>query len=170
MFLNILKYKALKKSATQQLFQGQEIDLKGRIKEVGIILNHKDFSNKEALVWELGLRNIQADQIFFLISQADVTALKARETAVKSTDFDNRAHLKNEAVRAFVAKPFDLLISYYDVDDALLLWCTAHSKAKFKVGFSNVKLNSNHLSLQLEIEKFKSYIDELFRYIEILKK
>ncbi len=170
MFLNILKYKTLKKSAEAQLLKGQDIDLRGEIKEVGIILNQKDFSNKEFLVQELRKHKIKTEHIVFLISNADLNTLKANEVAVKPKDFDASGQLRNEKVAGFIQKKFDLLISYYDVDEPLLLWCTAHSKAKFKVGFSSVKINNNHFTLQLETGQHKSYIDELFRYIEILKK
>ncbi|WP_253471902.1 hypothetical protein [Flavobacterium sp. HSC-61S13] len=170
MFLNIIKYKALKRSVKNQLSRGQHIDFNGVIKQVGIILNQKDFANKEAVVKELGLRGIGSDQISFLLSRSVVGALKDGEVAIKVGDFDWEGKLKNEKVQRFIDTPFDLLISYYDVDEMLLLWSTAHSQARFKVGFSTIKLSNNHLSLQLPIEQYKTYIEELFRYIEIFKK
>ncbi|MBW3519309.1 hypothetical protein [Flavobacterium sp. NKUCC04_CG] len=170
MFLNILKYKILKKSAEAQLLKGQKIDLLGEIKEVGVILNQKDFPNRELIIQELSKHRIKPEQLVFLISNADLKTLKANEIAIKASHFDTRGQLKDEKVEGFIQKKFELLISYYDLDEPLLLWCTAHSKAKFKVGFSSVKINNNHFVLQLETGQHKSYIDELFRYIEILKK
>lgn len=170
MFLNILKFKALRKSAEKQLSKGQQIDLSGDIKKVGIILNQKDFSAKEMIIKELGLQKVKPEQLFFLVGYADGKGLQSNEMGVKPSDFDSGAQLKNERVNDFIQTRFDLLISYYDHDEPVLLWCTAHAKARFKVGFSSVKLNNNHFSLQLETEQHKSYIVELFRYIEILKK
>ncbi len=170
MFLNILKYKALKRSVKKQLSQGQNIEFSGVIKKVGVILNHKDFSDKEAFVKELALRGISPDHISFLLSRSVVGTLKDGDVAIKAGDFDWEGKLKNEKVQGFIDTPFDLLISYYDVDEMLLLWSTAHSQARFKVGFSTIKLSNNHLSLQLPIEKYKTYMEELFRYIEIFKK
>jgi hypothetical protein len=41
----------------------------------------------------------------------------------------------NNTVNYFIDKEFDLLISYYDIEKAILLIVTNNSKARFKVGF-----------------------------------
>jgi hypothetical protein len=73
-------------------------------------------------------------------------------------------------VNNFISERFDLLISYYDVEKAILLNITHNSKASFKVGFSSVDKRLNHLMINTNAENHIVFVHELFRYLKILKK
>ena len=70
----------------------------------------------------------------------------------------------------FINEKFDLLISYYDVEKAILLKITHNSKAQFKVGFSSVDKRLNHLMINTNAENYKVFVHELFRYLKILNR
>ena len=70
----------------------------------------------------------------------------------------------------FLAKPFDILISYYDVTKAPLLLATQQSKAVFKVGFSTVDKRLNHFMINTNAENYQVFSNELFKYLRILNK
>ena len=78
--------------------------------------------------------------------------------------------MKNEKVLSFIEQPFDLLVNYYDIESLILLWVSGHSKAKFKVGFSSIQTHVNNFSIALTTDKYKEFVAELFRYLELFKK
>jgi hypothetical protein len=47
---------------------------------------------------------------------------------------------------------------------------THQSKANFKVGFTSVDKRLNHFMIETQVEKYNVFIDELFKYLRILKK
>nr|WP_305069735.1 hypothetical protein [Flavobacterium covae] len=73
-------------------------------------------------------------------------------------------------VNEFIYTPFDLLISYYDVEKAPLLLVTHNSKALFKVGFSTIDKRLNHLIINTNAQNFKIFLEELVKYLKILKR
>ena len=81
-----------------------------------------------------------------------------------------KGDIVDPAVADFVAEKFDLLISYYDVEKAILMLVTNNSQAKFKVGFSAVDKRLNHLMITGQVENYKIFTHELFRYLKILNK
>ena len=69
----------------------------------------------------------------------------------------------------FVNSKFDLLLSYYTEENIFLMMLTNKSKAKFKVGFSSVDNNLNRLMINTELENYKLFVSELFRYLKNIK-
>ena len=55
--------------------------------------------------------------------------------------------INKKVVQEFVDYPFDLLINYFDEEKLPLLLVSKLSKAKFKVGFSNVDARIHHFML-----------------------
>jgi len=85
--------------------------------------------------------------------------------------FETALAKDTEEAKLFLnAQKFDLLISYYDVEKAILLTITHNSKAQFKVGFSSVDKRLNHLMINTNAENYKVFTHELFRYLKILNK
>ena len=81
-----------------------------------------------------------------------------------------KAEITNLEVNDFINEKLDLLISYYDVEKAILLTITHNSKAQFKVGFSSIDKRLNHLMITTNAENYKVFAHELFRYLRILNK
>ena len=78
--------------------------------------------------------------------------------------------IKLQEVNDFINQKFNLLISYYDVEKAILLKVTHDSKAQFKVGFSSIDKKLNHLMINTNAENHTVFVHELFRYLKILSK
>ena len=73
-------------------------------------------------------------------------------------------------INDFINEKFDLLISYYNVEKAILLQITNNSKAQFKVGFSSIDKRLNHFIIKTEINNYSVFISELFKYLKLLNK
>ena len=78
--------------------------------------------------------------------------------------------INNLEVNDFINEKFNLLISYYDVEKAILLKITHDSKSLFKVGFSSIDKKLNHLMINTNAENHTVFVHELFRYLKILNK
>lgn len=170
MFLNIIKYKSLKKAVNKAVQTSlSQVDF-GDVRTVGFVLDKKDFSSIHLLENELVKKGIKKSDIFFLIYSREKGIDTDREVFMRDGDFTTSGDLKNEKIQLFINRPFDLLINYYDVESLVLLWASSHSVAKFKVGFSSIKTHVNNFSISLTTDKFKEFIDELFRYLQLFKK
>jgi hypothetical protein len=84
--------------------------------------------------------------------------------------FNWKAEITSPIIKDFISEKFDLLISYYDVEKAILLTITHNSEAQFKVGFSAIDKRLNHLMINTNAENYKVFVHELFRYLRILNK
>jgi hypothetical protein len=78
--------------------------------------------------------------------------------------------IKDEVINEFIQTEFDLLISYYEIEKAILLLITNNSKAKFKVGFSSIDKRLHHLMISTAIENHTVFVNELCKYLKILNK
>lgn len=169
MFLNIIKYKALKKGLSQALVTAlPEVILKD-VRTVGIVLDRKDFGEIHLLRRELELRGISKPNISFLVYQHGKGVVDYDVIEIGNRDFNSAGVLQRKDIQEFVDKPFDLLLNFYDMESLVLLWVSSHSKARFKVGFTSVKAHVNNLSISLTTDKFKVFIAEVFKYIELFK-
>lgn len=170
MFLNIIKYKALKKGVAEAILKASDQVISAEIKTIGIIIDKKDFSDIMPLKKALLKKGFSKEQLSFLVYNHDKVAIVGKETWIGSADFTSSGVLKNDEVASFLEKQFDLLINYYDIESLVLLWASSHSKAKLKVGFASVKTHINHFSIELTTDKYSEYIDELFKYLQLFKK
>jgi hypothetical protein len=171
MFLNFLKNIYVKRSLKSRLHNVENNGLSGSVKTIGLLIDESLFKEKEALVQEL----IKSG---FLESNINVIVYsdKFKKNEVYSQPTFGIAHLNwrseitNVAINSFINENFDLLISYYDVEKAILLLITNNSKAKFKIGFSSVDKRLNHLVIDSNVGNYKVFVHELFKYLKILNK
>ncbi|HTG66930.1 MAG TPA: hypothetical protein VL859_11215 [Flavobacterium sp.] len=171
MFLNYLKEFWVKKILKNSLLDVKSSSFLGNVKTVGLIVDETYFKETKALVEELKLNGIAEENIELLLYKNRVNSgFSSSVTRLKPRHLSWKGQIKNEAVRQFLAKDFDLLVSYYDVDKAVLLVATHESKAKFKVGFSAIDKRLNDLMINANSDNYKVFIQELFRYLKILNK
>ena len=141
------------------------------IKTVGLLIDESYFFEKNALVKELKANGILENDVKLIVYKD-----KLRKNEVYSLPtfsikhLDWKAEITYPAINDFINEKFDLLISYYDVEKAILLMITHNSKAQFKVGFSSVDKRLNHLMINTNAENYKVFVHELFRYLKILNK
>ena len=170
MFLNFVKDFFLKRILKNNLHNVM-ISSASSIKTVGLLIDESYFFEKDALVKELKANGILENDVKLIVYKD-----KLRKNEVYSLPtfsikhLDWKAEITYPAINDFINEKFDLLISYYDVEKAILLKITHNSKAQFKVGFSSVDKRLNHLMINTNAENYKVFVHELFRYLKILNK
>lgn len=171
MFIGSIKSFLLKKSLKRQLYNVKEQSLTSHVLTVGLIVDESQFVEVKALKQEIIDCGIDEDNIKVLAYRNN---FKEREVYSEPTfglkHLNLRGEFKHPSINEFVDNNFDLLISYYSIEKPFLLYLTHKSKAKFKVGFSSIDKRLNHLLINISIEDFKGFIQEVFRFIKILNK
>jgi AcrR family transcriptional regulator len=171
MFLKFIKELRLKKNIKFSLSKYKPLASPNIVVTVGILIDETYFASKEALIQELVDRNTDRNNIQTLSFVG--RAKKGREPdycCFTNKDIDTSGTFIKQDVIDFINTPFDLLISYYDVQKAALVLATIHSKAKFKTGFATIDTRLNTFIISSQAEKYKEFVDELFKYLKILNK
>ncbi|WP_366183743.1 hypothetical protein [Flavobacterium ovatum] len=171
MLLNYLKGFLVKNKVKNSLLAERTVPNSNKIKTVGLLIDENYFSEKIDLISQIVSNGILKEDIQVLVYKNRGNKNKECEYPVFTPKNLNwNAEINNKNVEDFINKEFDLLISYYDVEKALLLLVTHHSKADFKVGFSSIDKRLNDLMISINAENHKVFIHELFRYLKILNK
>ncbi|MEN2488361.1 hypothetical protein AAYQ05_11240 [Flavobacterium sp. B11] len=170
MFLNYIKEFFVKKSLNVNLNNEKSGVLAKNVQTIGLLIDESTFENSEALIKELTLHGIALENIKVLAYRE---RFKEKETYFRPTfgkkHIDWKGEIIEEYLNEFVKSEFDLLLSYYDVENVFLMSITNKSKAKFKVGFSAVDQKLNRLVINTELGSYKLFISELFRYLKNIK-
>ncbi|WP_338408331.1 hypothetical protein [uncultured Flavobacterium sp.] len=149
----------------------RSVTLSNSTQSVGVLVDESYFFEKEDLTKELVANGIQEQNIKIIVYR---DKLKNNEVYSKPTfgikHLNWKGEIINPEVNDFINEEFDLLISYYDVEKAILLTITHNSKAQFKVGFSSIDKRLNHLMINTNAENYKVFVQESFRYLKILNK
>lgn len=171
MFLNYIKDYFLKRILKNNLQNVKSNASSLPIQTVGVLIDESYFHETEALIEELIASGISGDNVKIIVYR---DKLKKNEVYSQPTfsikHLNWKAEITNPTVNDFINEKFDLLISYYDVEKAILLNITHNSKALFKVGFSSVDKRLNHLMINTNAENHRVFVHELFRYLKILNK
>ncbi|WP_395044381.1 DUF6913 domain-containing protein [Flavobacterium sp.] len=171
MFLNKIKDFWTKKIVKKRLSNVKHLTSNNSIKKIGIIIDESYFNNIEALINELINNKIQAQDIQLLAFREKIKKSESFDYSVFSyKDLSWIATFNKPEVNVFINQNFDLLISYYDLEKAPLLLVTSLSKARFKVGFSNIDKRLNQFMIDTNAENYIIFIEELFKYLKILNK
>lgn len=171
MFLKYIKDYFLKRILKNNLQNVKSISSAVSIQTVGLLIDESYFFEKEALVEELKAQGILENNIKLVVYKDKLRKNQSYPQPTVSIKHLNwKAEITNPTVNDFINESFDLLISYYDVEKAILLNITHNSKALFKVGFSSVDKRLNHLMINTNAENYKVFVHELFRYLKILNK
>lgn len=171
MFLNHIKDFFVKKTLKNRLHNVKISADSKRIETVGLIVDESYFLQKNDLITELVANRILEKNIKIIVYRDKV---KKSESYSKPTfgakQLNWKGSITDLAVQSFTNEKFDLLISYYDIEKAILMLITHNSKAQFKVGFSSIDKRLNHLMINTNAENYKVFTHELFRYLKILNK
>ncbi len=171
MFLNQIKIFFIKNKIKKRLTNVLPDNETNTIKKVGLIVDEASFAKRELLVKELVSKGIIEANISILIFKDKIYKNEIFDKPTFSNkDLSWSGSFTNADVNYFVDQKFDLLINYYDKEKASLLQASNLSKASFKVGFSDIDKRINHFMINSVIENYKLFVDELFKYLKILKK
>jgi hypothetical protein len=170
MFLNYIKDFLIKKRLKNNLHKVKNEVFTGKVQTVGLLIDERDFQQSEALVKELILQGISLDNLKIVVYS---DKFKEKESYLRPTfgkkQLNWQGELRGSLLTEFVAMELDLLISYYSTEKAILMTVTNESKAKFKAGFASVDIRLNRWMIHSEIENYKLFVFELFKYLKNIK-
>jgi formylmethanofuran dehydrogenase subunit E-like metal-binding protein len=85
-------------------------------------------------------------------------------------DMNWQGAVTDASLDVFLETPFDLLISFFDTKQLYLEFGTLKSKATFKVGFAGVNDKLFDLVIAEKSENVMSFMNEIYKYLDLLKK
>jgi hypothetical protein len=170
MFLNYIKEFFVKKSLKNNLHNVKNEVFTSNVQTIGLLVDESEFRHSEELVKELISNGINPDNIKIVMyrSKFDKKETYSRPTFGKK-HINWRGEVIVDFLTEFIDTEFDLLISYYDTEQPILMMVTNKSKAKFKVGFASVDNNLNRWMIETAIENYKLFVSELFKYLKNIK-
>lgn len=170
MFLNYIKDFYIKKKLKNSLHNVKSNILSVGIQTVGLLIDASHFSEKEAFIQELIANGIPEENIKVIVYK-DRFKLNEVNSQLGFSDknLNWNGEITNPNLNDFINEKFDLLISFYDVEKAILMLVTHNSKAAFKVGFSSIDKRLNHLMIDTNVQNYKVFTAELFRYLKLFK-
>ncbi len=159
----------LKKTVKLLKNKNNSLQIAKNIKTVGIIVNENSDFNFELL------KKLQKDIASSSSNFSVLTCKKTtdsynefRGTTIADSDFSWNGSLKSTEVKNFLNEPFDMLIDFSNNKEVFNNFLVAKSKAKFKVGFANI--DEKLYDLMIDSNSIKSFINEVVKYLKILKK
>ncbi|SHL21778.1 DUF6913 domain-containing protein [Flavobacterium chilense] len=170
MFLNYIKEFFVKKSLKNNLHNVKNEVFTSNIQTIGLLIDESNFQHSKELEKELLMQGIAPQNIKIV---AYKSKFKEKETYSRPTFGKKHINWNGEItavfLNEFIETEFDLLISYYDIETAILMMITNKSKARFKVGFASVDKNLNRWMIDTTIENYKLFVFELFKYLKSIK-
>ncbi|KAF2326285.1 DUF6913 domain-containing protein [Flavobacterium ginsenosidimutans] len=170
MFLNYTKEFFVKKSLNINLNKEKSEVFTKNIQSIGLLIDESNFEHSDELIKELTLHGIALENVKVLAYREK---FKEKETYSRPTFGKNhvnwRGKITEDFLNEFMNSEFDLLLSYYDVENIILKLITSESKAKFKVGFSAADQSLNRWMINTELGNYKLFVSELFRYLKNIK-
>ena len=141
------------------------------IQSVGVILNSNEFKNSDQLLSLLRSLDIKENKIKF------ITFIDDHKSRPNSWDayfypenFKWRGNIEGVDLTDFVNESFDMLISYYQINQLELHLVTTLSKAKFKIGISNVDERLHDLIISIDPNQVEIFKKELLKYLKVFNK
>ena len=77
--------------------------------------------------------------------------------------------VKNKSLKAFIEKPVDILINFYDSDNIAINYIAAASLAKMKIGLSKMDHRINDLIIGSSLDQLSLFNTELKKYLKTLQ-
>ena len=170
MFLNLIKEFFVKKSLKNNLNNDKNEVFTKDVQTIGLLVDENNFRHTNELIEELILNGIVRENIKGIVFRSKISNTELYSFPVfRKNDIDWKGNINNLVVSEFVEKEFDLLISYYTVENPILMMLTNSSKAKFKVGFSSIEKKINRWMINTDPENYQIFVSELFKYLKNIK-
>lgn len=171
MFLNYIKNFFVKKTLKKSFKDLKNIESVTVVKTIGLVVDASRFSETKLLIAALIANGIAEEKITTIIyGDNSKRTLQKTYPSFNSGNLKWNGEISSPEVNDFINEKFDLLISYYDIEKALLLKITHNSKAQFKVGFSSIDKRLNHFMISADVNHYTIFVSELFKYLKLLNK
>jgi hypothetical protein len=171
MFLKLIKDFAVKRVLNNSSYNVTLVTVEKKIQRVGLLIDETSFVNKEEVMQLLvnnGFSNENLSLLVYKDHYKKKEVLLEPHYSLKNISW--LGTIENQEVKDFIAKDFDLLISYYNENKPPLQLVTHLSKASFKVGFYSADTRHNHFLIDTQQGNYTLFISELFKYLKILNK
>ncbi|MEP6930638.1 MAG: hypothetical protein ABI850_11510, partial [Flavobacterium sp.] len=140
------------------------------IQTVGLLVDESKFRHSKELIKELILNGISQEDIKIVVYRDKFKEKRAYSRPTFGKKHINwNGNVTIDFLNEFIETEFDLLISYYDIEKAILMMITSKSEAKFKVGFASVDKKLNRWMIETTMENYKLFVFELFKYLKNIK-
>lgn len=139
-----------------------------KIKSVGIISRDnfsKQYDFSEILIQKFQRRNPKIYS-YRKFSKDDIKSYKH----FSEKDFNWKGQIMDTSLESFLEEPFDVLICFFSKKNMYLEYAVRASRARFKVGFSEVITSLYDLEIACDTSEIDVFFDEMKKYLEILKK
>ena len=171
MFLNYLKDFIVKKTLKKNLKNLENNFSVNAIQKIGLLIDATTFTETEQLIKELISIGFARDNIQTIVYADKVKKSEAGSNfTFNANSIKWNAEILEQEINSFINVEFDLLISFYDIERAILLKITHDSKAHFKVGFSSIDKRLNHFIINSSTDNHAVFVNELFKYLKLLNK
>ena len=171
MFLKLFRKRSNQKYINKILnFKRSKISEK-KIRSVGVILSLEEFKDYDKIKKIFTDFGINENRIKFItyISNKDFQ-LNHWDDYFNPEDFGWSGNITNIALNEFIDFKYDVLISYYRLDNTDLNLVTAKSKANFKIGISNFDQRLNDFIIDIGTGHINVFRNELEKYLRGLNK
>lgn len=140
-----------------------------RVQSVGLVVDTVHFPHYGQILQQLRRSGIEVrEENIVLYTRSKKNA--GSHMVFNESDFNWKGELKNANLAKFTARPFDVLINYFDTNTPVLQQMSVLSEAHFKIGFSSAPARINHLMIETTLDKYQTFTAEMLRYLTVLNK
>ncbi len=169
MFLNHIKNFWVKKTLNKKLQSTAHLMLPASVKTIGLIVDEVNFLNTKLLIKELIAGGIRPENIVTIQFKKDV--VNKREGGFFNLEYNQlqwNGKFKGVDPAEFLSKKYDVLISYYDHEEIVLMQFTHQTQACLKVGFASVDSRLHHFTIQTIVANHEGFVKEFFKILKLL--
>ena len=152
-----------------QLLEESNKDTTKKVKKVIVILD--DVAHKNSILKEI-VNTLEIDEknIECIVFQQKISKENIEEGLISPKDFGWYGKIKSNYLKSVLTNKYDLLINYSKVDNLYVNLLILQSKSAFKAGFAHLDNRFYDLMIDCKSDDFKSFNNELSKYLKILKK
>ena len=171
MFLKLFRKRSNQKYINKILNSKRSKISEKKIRSVGVILSLEEFKDYDKIKEIFTDFGINENRIKFITYLSDKDfQLNHWDDYFSPEDFGWSGNITNIALNEFIDFKYDVLISYYRLDNTDLNLVTAKSKANFKIGISNFDQRLNDFIIDIGTEHINVFRNELEKYLKGLNK
>lgn len=173
MILKSLKEKAIDKIIRKELQLRADKGVKGagRVSSLAIIINYDDLADYKPLLNLAAELSVPNDKVYILGYVEKIhKKVNYMIPVFSESSVRTNGEIKPDAVREFLARDYDLLVSFYKDANPVMRLMTVLSRASLKVGVCESLSGINDLTLLTGTTHFHEFQVELVKYLKILKR
>lgn len=142
-----------------------------KVDTLGVILNIDEFDDLNSFKDLADFLKVSSNKITIIAFSVNKKEnINTTDVCFTPKDFGWKDTIKNAELKSFLDQKFDVLISYYTLDNIALKMLTVLSKSQFKIGILQTDTRLNDLIIKTSLKEFDVFKNEVFKYLTILNK